>query len=97
MFVLLGCSTTSVVFDPKQDFSDNGSGSNVCKGMYSCKGVTGIGLEPNYPISTCCVYDPPVPIGSGYGLNLARLQCSSYSSIYGFGSYEMGVWDFFAV
>ncbi|KAL3367724.1 hypothetical protein AABB24_008865, partial [Solanum stoloniferum] len=88
MFVLLGCSTTSAVFDPKQDLCDSGSGSNVCRGMYSCKGVTGIGLEPNDPISTCCVYDPPVPVGSGYGLNLPRLQCSSYSSIYGFGGDE---------
>ncbi|MCE5167554.1 hypothetical protein HAX54_010122, partial [Datura stramonium] len=88
IFVLLGCSTTSAVFDPKQDLCDTGSGSNVCRGLYSCKGVTGIGLEPNGPISTCCVYDPPVPIGSGYGLNLPRLQCSSYSSIYGFGGDE---------
>ncbi|KAH0746125.1 hypothetical protein KY285_007782 [Solanum tuberosum] len=60
----------------------------IFRGMYPCKGVTGIGLEPNDPISTCCVYDIPVPIGSGYCLNLPRLQCSSYSSIYGFGGDE---------
>ncbi|KAH0681571.1 hypothetical protein KY284_022656 [Solanum tuberosum] len=80
MFVLLGFSTTSVVFDPKQDLSDSGSGSNVCKGMYSCKGVIGIGLEPNDPISTCCVYDPPVPIGSALSFPknqlLARVTAS---------------------
>ncbi|KAL0327125.1 UNVERIFIED_CONTAM: hypothetical protein Sangu_1790500 [Sesamum angustifolium] len=66
----------------------NGSGLNVCRGLYSCKGVTGIGLEPNAPISTCCVYDPTMSLGSGYGLNLPKLQCSSYSAIYGFGGSE---------
>nr|GMD00414.1 wall-associated receptor kinase 3-like [Ipomoea batatas] len=88
IFALLGCSTTSAVFDPKQDLCDSGSGLNVCRGLYSCKGVTGIGLEPNAPISTCCVYNPPVPLGSGNGLDLPKLQCSSYSTIYGFGGDE---------
>lgn len=88
MFVLLGCSTTSPVFDQNQDLCDTGSGSNICRGLYSCNGVTGIGLEPNAPISTCCVYEPPIPLGSGYGLDLPKLQCSSYSAIYGFGGDE---------
>ena len=89
IFVLLGCSTTSPVFDPNEDLCDTGSGLHVCRGLYSCKGVTGIGLEPNAPISTCCVYDPPIALGgSGYGLDLPKLQCSSYTSIYGFGGNE---------
>ncbi|KAL0372510.1 UNVERIFIED_CONTAM: Ureide permease 2 [Sesamum calycinum] len=88
IFVLVGCSTTSPVFDRNADFCDTGSGLNVCRGLYSCKGVTGIGLEPNAPISTCCVYDPAMSLGSGYGLNLPKLQCSSYSAIYGFGGSE---------
>ncbi|XP_042496615.1 uncharacterized protein LOC122075600 [Macadamia integrifolia] len=91
IFVLLGCSTTSPVYDPNQDLCDTtGSASHVCKGLYSCKGVTGIGLEPNNaPISTCCVYDPPTGLGSSRSaytvLDLPKLQCSSYSCIYGFG------------
>ncbi|CAK9142418.1 unnamed protein product [Ilex paraguariensis] len=88
LFVLLGCSTTSPVFDPNEDLCDTGSGSRVCRGLYSCKGVTGIGLGPNAPTSTCCVYDPPIALGSDYGLDLPKLQCSSYTSIYGFGGDE---------
>ncbi|KAK6133763.1 hypothetical protein DH2020_032474 [Rehmannia glutinosa] len=85
IFVLVGCSRTSPVFDRNADFCDSGSGLTVCKGLYSCNGVVGIGLEPNGPISTCCVYDP---FGLGYGLDLPKLQCSSYSAVYGFGGNE---------
>ncbi|KAJ7953914.1 Wall-associated receptor kinase-like [Quillaja saponaria] len=85
IFVLLGCSTTSPVFDSNEDFCDTGSGSRVCRGLYSCKGVTGIGLQQNAPTSTCCVYDSPAGLGSGYSLDLPKLQCSSYTSIYEFG------------
>lgn len=85
IFVLLGCSTTSPLFDPNEDLCDKGSGSRACMGLYSCKSMTGIGLEPNSPISSCCVYDSQVGLGPGYGLDLPRLQCSSYSSVYGFG------------
>lgn len=85
IFVLLGCSTTSPVFDIDEDLCDTGSGSRICRGLYSCKGVTGIGLPQNAPSSTCCVYDSPVGLGSGYALDLPKLQCSSYTSIYGFG------------
>ncbi|KAL6190152.1 hypothetical protein ACLB2K_036551 [Fragaria x ananassa] len=80
IFVLLGCSTTSPVFDSSHDLCDTGSGSRVCRGLYSCKGVSGIGLQQNAPISTC-VYDDD----SGYGLDLPKLQCSSYTSVYEFG------------
>ncbi|TKY58589.1 Wall-associated receptor kinase 20 [Spatholobus suberectus] len=85
IFVLLGCSTTSPLFDSTQDFCDTGSGSRVCRGLYSCKGVTGIGLPRNAPISTCCVYDYPTGLGLGYSLDLPKLQCSSYASVYEFG------------
>ncbi|KAG6398887.1 hypothetical protein SASPL_140358 [Salvia splendens] len=89
IFALVGCSTTSPVFDPDADFCDTGSGQNVCRGLYSCKGVEGIGLEPHEPISTCCVYEPgEVLAGSGSGLDLPKLQCSSYSAVYGFGGSE---------
>ncbi|GLT56908.1 hypothetical protein SLA2020_299210 [Shorea laevis] len=83
IFVLLGCSTTSPLFDPSVDSCDTGSGSRVCRGLYSCKPVTGIGLPQNAPTSTCCVYDSPK--GVGYSLDLPKLQCSSYTSIYEFG------------
>ncbi|XWS23095.1 hypothetical protein CRYUN_Cryun29cG0092000 [Craigia yunnanensis] len=85
IFVLLGCSTTSPVFDPSEDLCDTGSGSRVCSGLYSCKGVNGIGLPQNAPTSTCCVYDSLMGVGSGYSLDLPKLQCSSYTSIYEFG------------
>ncbi|PPD76643.1 hypothetical protein GOBAR_DD26428 [Gossypium barbadense] len=88
IFVLLGCSSTSPVFDPSEDLCDTGSGSRVCSGLYSCKGVTGIGLPQNAPTSTCCVYDSLMGIGSGYSLDLPKLQCSSYTSIYEFGDEE---------
>ncbi|XP_042022873.1 uncharacterized protein LOC121770147 [Salvia splendens] len=89
IFALVGCSTTSPVFDLDADFCDTGSGQNVCRGLYSCKGVEGIGLEPREPISTCCVYEPgEVLAGSGSGLDLPKLQCSSYSAVYGFGGSE---------
>ncbi|XP_038724538.1 uncharacterized protein LOC120016029 isoform X2 [Tripterygium wilfordii] len=85
IFVLLGCSTTSPLFDRNQDLCDTGSGSRVCRGLYSCKGVTGIGLQQNAPISTCCVYESPIQLGTGYTLDVPKLQCSSYTSVYGFG------------
>ncbi|KAL1807929.1 hypothetical protein ACET3Z_024919 [Daucus carota] len=90
-FVLLGCSTTSPLFDANEDLCDTGSGLHICRGLYSCKGVAGIGLEPNAPISTCCVYDPPFAVGTSVvsnGLDLPKLQCSSYASIFGFGGDE---------
>lgn len=88
-FALLGCSATSPVFDPDSGLCEAGSGLRVCRGLYSCEGVRGIGLEPHAPATTCCVYDPVDPVGSsGPGLDLARLQCSSYAAVYGFGGSE---------
>ncbi|KAJ4838383.1 hypothetical protein Tsubulata_020532, partial [Turnera subulata] len=96
IFVLLGCSTTSPLFDPDYGeyggFCDTrGSRSRVCRGMYSCKGVTGIGLPQNAPPSTCCVYDQQqysssaIQLAPYMILDLPKLQCSSYTSIYSFG------------
>ena len=76
------------MFDADEELCDTGSGSRICRGLYSCKGVTGIGLPQNAPVSTCCVYDSPLGLGSGYALDLPKLQCSSYTSIYGFGDDE---------
>ncbi|RWR77209.1 wall-associated receptor kinase-like protein 8 isoform X1 [Cinnamomum micranthum f. kanehirae] len=87
IFVLLGCSSTSPVYDLKEDLCDS-EDSHVCRGLYSCKGVTGIGLEPNGPTKSCCVYDPPMGVGSGYQLDLPKLQCSSYTCVYGYGDNE---------
>lgn len=88
IIVLLGCSNTSPVFDPYEDLCATGSRLRVCRGMYSCKGVSGIGLRQKGPASTCCVYESPTGLGSGYALDIPRLQCSSYTSIYGFGGNE---------
>lgn len=88
IFVLLGCSSTSPVFDPYEDMCDTGSGSRVCRGLYSCKGITGIGLQQNAPASTCCAYESATDLGSADALDLPKLQCSSYTSIYGFGGSE---------
>lgn len=87
IFVLLGCSSTSPVFDTTVDLCDT-EDSHVCRGLYTCKGVTGIGLEPNGPVSSCCVYDPPTGPGPGYQLDLPKLQCSSYTCVYGYGDNE---------
>lgn len=91
IFVLVGCSRTSPVFDRSgAGFCEEaGSGLDVCRGLYSCKGVEGIGLEKNAAISSCCVYsDPRVGVGVGGVDDLAKLQCSSYSGVYGFGGSE---------
>ncbi|XP_075479359.1 uncharacterized protein LOC142520240 [Primulina tabacum] len=85
IFVLMGCSSTSPIFDRNADFCNTGSGLNLCKVLYSCKSVNGMGLEPNTPISTCCIYDPTIGLGSKNDLDLPKLQCSTYSGIYGFG------------
>lgn len=86
IFVLLGCSRTSPVFDPDEGLCDTGSATRVCKGLYSCNAVTGIGLQQNGPTSTCCIYDSPTRFGpGGYSLDVQKLQCSSYSTVYGFG------------
>jgi hypothetical protein len=87
IFVLLGCSTNSPLFDPAEDLCAMGSRSRVCRGLYSCKGVTGIGLPQNAPPSTCCVYESPIQL-AGYTLDLPKLQCSSYTSVYSFGGSE---------
>ncbi|KAJ6982560.1 LEAF RUST 10 DISEASE-RESISTANCE LOCUS RECEPTOR-LIKE PROTEIN KINASE-like 1.5 [Populus alba x Populus x berolinensis] len=87
IFVLLGCSTNSPLFDPAEDLCATGSRSRVCRGLYSCKGVTGLGLPQNAPPSTCCVYESPIQL-AGYTLDLPKLQCSSYTSVYSFGGSE---------
>lgn len=83
VFVLLGCSSSSSLFDAQKPLCDTGS-SHICSSLYSCSGITGLGITPNSPISTCCVYSP-INLGPADELNLPKLQCSSYSSIYNFG------------
>eukprot|EP01018_Ginkgo_biloba_P014128 Gb_30347 [translate_table: standard] len=83
VFVLLGCSSSSSLFDQKNSLCDTGS-AHICTSLYACPGVTGLGLTLNSPISTCCVYSP-INLGPADELNLPKLQCSSYTSIYSFG------------
>eukprot|EP01018_Ginkgo_biloba_P011031 Gb_30861 [translate_table: standard] len=84
IFVLLGCSSTSSLYDPKNYLCDTGS-AHICSNLYACPGVAGIDLPLYSPISTCCVYSP-INLGSAAELNLPKLQCLSYTSIYSFGS-----------
>uniref|UniRef100_A0A0C9RQG5 TSA: Wollemia nobilis Ref_Wollemi_Transcript_25208_1404 transcribed RNA sequence n=1 Tax=Wollemia nobilis TaxID=56998 RepID=A0A0C9RQG5_9CONI len=83
VFVLLGCSSSSSLFNAHNSVCDTGS-AHICSSLYSCPGVTGLGLPPNSPISSCCVYSP-INLGPADDLNLPKLQCSSYTSVYNFG------------
>ncbi|KAH9315183.1 hypothetical protein KI387_023810, partial [Taxus chinensis] len=83
VFVLLGCSSSSPLFDARNSVCDTGS-AHICTALYACPGLTGLGLLPNSPISTCCVYSP-INLGPADELNLPKLQCSSYTSVYSFG------------
>ncbi|OMO58735.1 pentatricopeptide repeat-containing protein [Corchorus capsularis] len=54
------------------------TGSRVCSGLYSCKGVTGIGLAEDAPTATCCVYDSLMGVGS------ACKNCETSGGLCGF-------------
>jgi len=83
IFVLLNCSLSSCLYSPTNYLCDTGS-SQICSSLYTCPGVLGLGLQQYSPISTCCVY-APINLGSAAEINLAKLQCQSYTSIYSFG------------
>ncbi|KAL4184520.1 hypothetical protein AMTRI_Chr10g225980 [Amborella trichopoda] len=84
-FALLGCSSSSPVFDMDAPLCDT-EGSHMCNALYKCEGISGIGLEPD-EVSTCCVYEP-IGLGPSRQLNLPGLQCSSYTSVYSYGGDE---------
>ncbi|KAG9439093.1 hypothetical protein H6P81_019258 [Aristolochia fimbriata] len=83
-FLLLGCSTSSPVFDPDVPLCDAPSASrHLCRGLYSCRGA------PGDPDSTCCLYvDGSTTVDDGFSLDLPKLQCASYTSVLGFGDRE---------
>lgn len=87
---LLECST---------ELKENGSstslcdpqGSSICSLLYSCGEISRVSL----PGSTCCVYTP-VNLGPSFEMDLPKLQCSSYSALYGFNEaeYNPDVWNY---
>ncbi|KAH7857643.1 hypothetical protein Vadar_014946 [Vaccinium darrowii] len=83
IFALLDCSTTSSPIYKGENSSNaplcDTNGASVCSLLYSCQAVSRL----NIPISTCCVYTP-VDLGPEFEMDLQKLQCSSYSGIYGF-------------
>lgn len=83
VFVLLGCSTSSSLYNIQNSLCDTGS-AHICSSLYTCPGVSGLGIPQYSPISSCCVYSP-IDLGPADELNLPKLQCSSYTSIYSFG------------
>ncbi|OVA13456.1 Wall-associated receptor kinase galacturonan-binding domain [Macleaya cordata] len=90
VFALLDCSTTSSPLYTSRT-SVNGSivplcdneGAPICSLLYSCPAISTL----NLPISTCCVYTP-VDLGPAYDMDLKKLQCNSYASIYSFNGQE---------
>lgn len=92
VFALLDCSTTTSPLYNSRNSGNNGSnivplcdneGASICSLLYSCPPITKL----NLPISTCCVYTP-VDLGPAYDMDLKKLECSSYSSIYSFNGQE---------
>ncbi|KAH9322195.1 hypothetical protein KI387_016834, partial [Taxus chinensis] len=81
VFVLLDCSSSLSI-----SLCDTGS-SHICTSLYTCPGVQGLGIPQFSPITSCCVYTP-VNLGSANEVNLPKLGCQSYTSIYAFGDGE---------
>eukprot|EP00249_Psilotum_nudum_P007817 c20841_g2_i1 orf=359-1306(+) len=82
--VLLDCSSSSCLYQP--NYICDPSASQVCTSLYSCSGITGLGLPVNSPTSTCCVYSNSQLATQPFEINLPLLQCKSYASIYSFGA-----------
>ncbi|KAF8378362.1 hypothetical protein HHK36_029701 [Tetracentron sinense] len=93
IFALLDCSTSSSPLYKSKNLSNGGNGSTVplcdndgaplCSLLYSCPSISTLSL----PISTCCVY-APVDLGPAFEMDLEKLQCSSYASVYSFNGQE---------
>ncbi|PIN15232.1 hypothetical protein CDL12_12133 [Handroanthus impetiginosus] len=90
IFALLDCSTTSSPIYKAGGSGNNltfpmcdSQGSSICSLLYSCEAVSRLSL----PISTCCVYTP-VDLGPSFEMDLQKLQCTSYSALYGYNSQE---------
>ncbi|KAI3993306.1 hypothetical protein MKX01_010049 [Papaver californicum] len=89
VFALLDCSTTSsLLYTSRSSLNGNVTNSTsasapICSLLYSCPPVSRL----NLPISTCCVYTP-LDLGPAYEMDLQKLECSSYASIYSFNGQE---------
>ncbi|XP_047319887.1 wall-associated receptor kinase 1 [Impatiens glandulifera] len=76
-FALLDCTinggnnSLSSLCDP--------NGAAICSLLYSCQAISRIDMA----ISTCCLY-APVDLGPSFEMDLGKLQCGSYSGIYGY-------------
>nr|GLL34262.1 wall-associated receptor kinase-like 20 [Ipomoea trifida] len=86
IFALLGCSADASSPIYKSAGGANSSfpmcdsqGAPVCSILYSCEAMSRL----NLPVSTCCVYTP-VDLGPAFEMDLQKLQCASYSAMYGF-------------
>ncbi|XP_023740347.1 wall-associated receptor kinase-like 15 [Lactuca sativa] len=83
VFALLNCDTSSSpIF--KSDgrnapVCDPVSGTRVCGILNSCQAVSRL----TTPVSSCCVY-APVDLGPSFEMDLGKLNCGSYSGLYGF-------------
>lgn len=86
-FVLLGCSSTSSgSYNTQLSSLCDPTGTQICQSLYSCSSISQLGFAANGPTSSCCVYSNPQLNNPPYQLNLQLLQCSSYTSIYSFGT-----------
>lgn len=90
VFALLDCSTSSSPIYKSIGASNSTSfplcdsqGADVCSVLYSCQAISRL----NIPVSTCCVYTP-VDLGPSFEMDLQKLQCRSYSGLYGFNGQE---------
>ncbi|KAH0754000.1 hypothetical protein KY290_024270 [Solanum tuberosum] len=91
VFALLDCATDSSPIYKSNNEGTNSTfpmcdsqGAPVCSLLYSCQAISRL----NLPISTCCVYTP-VDLGPAFEMDLEKLQCSSYSALYGFSGEEL--------
>lgn len=82
---LLGCSSTSSLYSKQ---SCDISSQQVCQSLYSCPGISQLGISANSPTSSCCVYSNSLLSTAPYEIDLPLLQCVSYSSIYQIGSIQ---------
>lgn len=90
VFALLNCDvSSSPIFksdgrnNSVSPVCDTGSGSRVCGVLNSCQAVSRLDIVP---VSTCCVYTP-VDLGPAFEMDLQKLNCDSYSGMYGFNGH----------
>lgn len=89
VFALLNCDvSSSPIFkndghnNSVSPVCDSGSGTKVCGLLNSCQAVSRVTI----PVSTCCVYTP-VDLGPAFEMDLQKMNCGSYSGLYGFNGH----------